>query len=610
MAADLLDIREIASKVAALRKKHASRDTHAAEVSAVLNGNFDQVAPGLFSDEWPRPIVANRVEVMVAHASAALSPLPIVSCQSVTATSEAARDFADRRSKIANHYLKRSRVQAQMQTGSAQFYAYGLLVTAVEPDFDDMFPDVLMEHSVGFYPLWDRKGRTVAMARVFTRTCQELCAEFPDWEGDIQRSYGRGGIVPPDHQIEVIKYVDAKRVCVYLSDKPEITLVDHANPVGQCTYVATLRPGVDKEIRGKFDDLIWVQLALHAMQTYTLSAAAQAVNAPFAAPLDTTDIEIGPGAVIRSNNPDQIRRVGMEVPQGAWIAQESLKDELEYGAITPEALGGSIDASVVTGKGVQQLMAGYSQQIAMSQEALVGHFEQVLQLCFKVDETFWPSESKAISGHAEGTPYKLTYRAGRDIAGDHTVEVQYGGIAGLDPNRGLVFLLQALGAGLVSNDYVRRHLPSDMNPADEETKIIIEQVRNSLVQGLSAYIQSIPQMEANGQDPSTILVRSANLIKELEKGRKIEDVLKELFPEPAPAPEQDPMAALMAGAGGPGGEGGGMAPNGMPPGLKPGIATEGPGGRPPLEMLFAGTNSAGTPNLQAGVSRMSPARTV
>src|SRR5665648_322592 len=371
MAADLTDIRLIASKVAALRAKHAKRDHHAAEVSAVLNGDFDQVAPGLFSDEWPRPIVANRVEVMVAHASAALSPLPIISCQSVTATSDAARDFADKRSKIASHYLKRSRVQAQMATASAQFYAYGLMVTSIEPDFDEKFPDVLMEHSTGFYPLWDRKGNTVAMARVFTRTAQELSAEFPDWANAIAHAYGRGAIVPPDHRVEVVKYVDAHRVCVYLSDKPEITLVDNENPVGQCTYVATLRPGIDKEIRGKFDDLIWVQLALHAMQTYTLSAAAQAVNAPFAAPLDTTDIEIGPGAVIRSNNPDQIRRVGMEVPQGAWIAQESLKDELEYGAITPEALGGSIDASVVTGKGVQQLMAGYSQQIALSQENLL-----------------------------------------------------------------------------------------------------------------------------------------------------------------------------------------------------------------------------------------------
>ena len=172
------------------------------------------------------------------------------------------------------------------------------------------------------------------------------------------------------------------------------------------TYVATLRPGIDKEIRGKFDDLIWVQLALHAMQTYTLSAAAQAVQAPFVGPLDMTDVEIGPGAIIRSNNPDQIRRAQLDVPQGAWVAQESLKNELEYGAIVPEALGGSIDASVVTGKGVQQLMAGYSQQIALSQEILVGHFEQVVQLCFKVDETFWPEDSKAISGHAEGTPYR------------------------------------------------------------------------------------------------------------------------------------------------------------------------------------------------------------
>ena len=49
---------------------------------------------------------------------------------------------------------------------------------------------------------------------------------------------------------------------------------------------------------------------------------------------------------------------------------------------------------------------------------------------------------------------------------------------------------------------------------------------------------------------------------------------------------------------------------GPPEGLVPGMASEGPGGRPPLEMMFAGINSSGSPNLQAGVSRMSPARTV
>jgi hypothetical protein len=40
--------------------------------------------------------------------------------------------------------------------------------------------------------------------------------------------------------------------------------------------------------------------------------------------------------------------------------------------------------------------------------------------------------------------------------------------------------------------------------------------------------------------------------------------------------------------------------------LKQGIATEGPNGRPDLQMLFAGLTGKGQPTLQAGVSRMNP----
>lgn len=601
-------VKQIAARVEVLRKRHASRDIHAAQVRAVRHGDFDQVAPDLFSDEWPRPIVANRIDVMAKHAAAALSPLPTVTCQSGTAASDRAREFADKRTKIANHYLRRSRVQAQMQSGADQFYSYGLLVTSVEPDFEEKFPDILIEDSIGFYPVWDRKGRTVEIARVFTKTPLELMAEFADSEAEmaLRRKYGNGGIHAP--AVEVVKYVSASRIVMYLAEDPDVVLIDRPNPVGRCTYVATRKPGLDAEIRGAFDDLIWVQLALHAMQVYTMSATAQAVNAPFAVPNDVTDIAIGAGEVVRSNEPDKIRRVDLNVPSGAWAAQEYLANELEYGAITPEALGGSIDASVVTGKGVQQLMAGYSQQIANAQEALVGHWQQVIEIAFQMDEIFWPDESKAISGHAEGTPYKLTYRPSRDINGDHTVEVQYGGMAGLDPNRSLVFLLQGLGANLFSLDYVRRNLPVNFDPGDEEKKIAVEQVRNSIIQGLSAYIQSAPQLQQAGQDPSQVFVASAQIIKRLQKGEAIEDVLLEMFPPPEPQPEQaageDSLATLMGG----GGAEGGVSFAEM--GLRPGLATEGPGTRPPMEMLFAGVNSAGQPNLQAGISRMNAARTV
>jgi hypothetical protein len=595
----------VVRKVDLLKRKFAERDARQAEVRAVRHGDFDKVAPNLFSDDWPRSIVANKIDVFAKHAAAALSPLPIFSCQSITSTSDRARDFADKRTKIANHYLERSDAQSAMQTGADQFYTYGMIATSVEPDVEARMPVILMEDTTGIYPVWDRLGRTVEVAHCFKRHVLDLIAEYPDLEGKLRRQVvSFAGHELPDLEVSVTKFTSATRIVMYLDEYQDVVLVDMANPLGRCNMIVTKKPGLDSEIKGTFDDLIWVQLAHHAMQTYTLSAAAQAVEAPIAVPNDVGDVPIGPGAVIRTNDPAAVRRINLDVPPSAFAASEYLAKELEYGAITPEALGGSIDASVVTGKGVQQLMAGYSQQIAMCQETLVGHWRKVVELTFELDEKFWPDETKQIAGRVESTPYRLSYKPSRDIAGDYSVQVQYGGIAGLDPNRGLVFLLQALGGDLVSKDYVRRHLPSDINPQDEENKITIEKLRGSLMEGLSALIQSMPQMVSQGQDPSSIVSMATQALLKVQKGERLEDVLAAIFPPPEPQqPEQ--QAPAPEGAPAPGGEG--FGPEGLPAGLTPGVASRGPGGRPDLSLLFAGTNSGGQPNLQAGVSRMLPA---
>lgn len=590
----------IVRRVDALKRRHERRDARALQVREVRHGNFDAVAPDLFSDEWPRPIVANRIDVMARHASAALSPLPSFTCSTTTSASDAARKFADRRTKIANHYVKHSRLQSQMQTGADQFYTYGLLVTSVDPDLEEKFPLILMEDSIGVYPAWDRRGRTVEVAHVFTRNCLELCAEFPEVESAMYAKFSTAfHQLDPNQEVEVVKYVSASRVLLYVPELDNATLVDSPNPLGRCTYVCTQKPGLDREIRGAFDDLIWVQLALHAMQTYTLAAAAEAVQAPIAVPMDVHDIEVGPGAVIRTNNPRDVQRVSLDVPQGAFAASQYLSGELDFGAIVPEALGGSIDASVVTGKGVQQLMAGYSQQIANCQQSLVGHFEQVLELCFAMDETFWPGVEKHIRGAVDATPYDFTYTPVKDINGDWSADVQYGGVAGLDPNRALVFLLQAQGAGLVSKDYVRRNLPSSLNPQDEENKIVVEQARDAGMTALAALPQLAPQLLAQGADPAELFANLADAIVQIQKGKPIEQVLTKLFPKPEPQPAPAAPAAPGAapeGAGLPGEP----APEGGPAVQPP------PEGRPDLQLLFAGMSGSGNPNLQAGVSRMLP----
>lgn len=586
----------------ALKVGFAKRDKRVAEVHAVRKGDIDQVAPGAFSEEWPRMVVANMINAIARHAQAALSPLPTITCSSPTMTSDAQKKAAEKRTKIANSYYRDSNVGSQRQSAADQFYTYGLMVASVEPDFEAKRPVVVYEDSVGFYPVWDRFGRTKAVYREFRRRVIELKAEYPMLAERIERAsigiHGQG----EDATVVVAKYDDAKRIVMFLPELGGIILEDMPNPMGRCTYVATKKPGLDAEQEGSFDDLIWVQVARHFMQMLALEAAADSVEAPIVVPNDVGDVPVGPGSIIRTQmGVNGVGRLKLDVPSAIWGSIEHLKNEMQYGAISPQALGGSIDASVVTGRGVQELMAGYSQQIAMAQDTILVHDEQVLGLCFEMDEKLWPDEEKRIAGRLDGEQYKITYKPSKDIAGDYSVDVIYGGVKGLDPNRGLVYLLQELGAGIVSKDYIRRTVDADINPTQEESKIALEQMRDTLIQAMSAYGQSMPGMAMQGQDPAEVVSKIVQVNRGLQKGESLEAIMEKVFPPPEPQPQQlpgSPPADAMAQA-----QGGG-SPFEPTPGAN---ATAGPGGRPDLQTLFAGLSSSGSPQLSGGVSRMQPA---
>jgi hypothetical protein len=601
----------LSQRVDAIKAGYVDRDRRVADVRAVRKGDFDKIAPGAFNEDWPRPIVANMVNSIAQHAAAALSPLPTITCSSPTMTSDAARARADRRTKIANHYYKNSNVQMQRQTACDQFFTYGLMVASIEPDWDDQLPAVIYEDSIGFYPVWDRRGRTVTVVREFTRRVVEMEAEYPHLASTLHKSII--GVTGSGAQatVRVIKYDDKNRIVMYAPDLGGLVFTDMPNPLGKCTYVCTKKPNLDAEQQGTFDDLIWVQIARHFMQMLAIEAAADAVEAPIVVPSDVGNVPVGPGAIIRTDNPGGVGRVRLDVPAQVWASIDHLKQEMQYGAIAPEALGGSIDASVVTGRGVQELMAGYSQQIAMCQETISRHDEQVLALCLEMDEKFWPDSTKSIRGRMSGATYQLTYVPSKDIAGDYTVDAVYGGVKGLDPNRGLVWLLQTLGGDIVSKDYVRRNADADINPTEEESKIALEKMRDTLIQAMSAYGQSMPALVQQGQDPSEIVAKIVQVTRGLQKGQSFEDILEKVFPPPPPAPAPgalpgmpgDPAAAAAQAAAG-GGATGGADMFSPTPGAP---ATAGPGGRPDMATLFAGLTGAGRPNMAAGVSRMQPA---
>jgi hypothetical protein len=160
-------------------------------------------------------------------------------------------------------------------------------------------------------------------------------------------------------------------------------------------------------------------------------------------------------------------------------------------------------------------------------------------------------------------------------------------LAGLNPAQGLIFMLQALGGGLISTDLAMRELPFGINVTQEQEKIEIENMRKSLVQSLQAYTQAIPQMAVQGGDPSSVIKQIADVIKSRQRGVPIEDAVEEVFAPELPsagAPEvEQPSPAPAAPAEG-----------AIPP--------EGGAGAPSLQTLLASLNATGEGTASARTS--------
>jgi hypothetical protein len=109
-------------------------------------------------------------------------------------------------------------------------------------------------------------------------------------------------------------------------------------------------------------------------------------------------------------------------------------------------------------------------------------------------------------------------------------------LAGLNPAQGLIFMLQALGGGLISKDMAMRELPFTVNVTQELEKIEIENMRTSLLGSLTALSQAIPQMVASGQDASGIVNKIAAVIKARQKGQALEDAIEATFAPQQPVP--------------------------------------------------------------------------
>ena len=593
-----LDIDQIAIKVRKLRDHYHTRDSRWSDLLSIRQGNIQQVFPGMFPDEFPKPMVSNFIDIAARDVAEVIAPLPAFNCDTTDAISDRARRRADKRTMIAAGYRDTCNLQTQMYTAADRYLTYGMIAFIIEPDWENNRPMIRIDNPIGSYPEHDRFGKLLSYTRRYNKTVRELINDFPELEGQLRGPYEQRN---SERMLEVFRYQDKNELILFIPERKNLILERAKNLLGELPVVIATRPGIDSDEhqRGQFDDIMWVQVARARFATLQLEAAQKSVQAPFALPADVNVLEIGPDATIRSANPEKIRRVALDIPNGIFQETAALDQELRVGSRYPQGRLGQQSGSIVTGRGVEALMGGFDTQVKTAQAVFAEAFRHVMRMCFMMDEKLFGDVEKEVRGVNAGAPYEITYTPKKDIQGDYWCDVSYGMMAGLDPNRALVFGLQARGDKLISRDFLRRQMPWEMNVTMEEERVEVEELRDALMQSVAAYAQAIPSMAAQGQDPSKAITAIAAAIKGRMAGDNIEDVIAEAF---APAPVS-PEEATAGEAEAPG-----QVPSGAPtPQGMPAAPQGGAQGGSALQNLLAGLSSSGQPALSASVSRRSPA---
>lgn len=558
-----LSMEQVAARVQALRYRNSERDARNLDVLAVRKGKISEVYPDFFPDGVDANVVANFIDIVARDLSEVMAPLPAVNCSAANAVNDRARNFADKRTRIASNYFQNSDLAVHMYSGADWYLTYGFVPFIIELDEEAKLPRIRVENPIGAYPEFDRYGRCVAFAKRYMMSLGELVSQFPEYERELLGGYGYKQDL--NHQVEMIRYYDADQSIIYIPSKDNLVLSQAKNPIGKMMVVIARKPSIDGELRGQFDDVLGIQLLRNRFALLAMEAAEKSVQAPIVLPNDVQELQLGGDAVIRTANPAGVRRVELSLPTGAFTEQSLLNQELRVGARYPESRTGNVNASIVTGQGVQALMGAFDTQVKSAQAIFAAALRDVITLCFCVDEMIFPEE-KTIRGVDSGSPYEITYKPSKDIKGDYSADVRYGMLAGLNPAQGLIFMLQALGGGLISKDMAMRELPFTVNVTQELEKIEIENMRSGLLSALTASAQAIPQMVAQGQDASEIVRNIAAVIKARQKGQSLEDAIEATFTpqqqvppagapsnmveQPSPAPEGVPAGGAPSPEGG------------------------------------------------------------
>lgn len=576
-------------RVNEMQGKYSRRDTNMRLVRMVREGRMHEISNmgQYFSDELPRSTAANLVRIAAEDLRNVMGSLPALDCTSGNGVSNNDKKRAVKKNRIGRDIWNESKLETEFPNFADHYNSYGFAVFSVEPDFKRRMPIIRVEDPRGFYYLKDRWGCVVEVARVWDQPIDEVCHLFPEAEGKLRQGrsghYGTGSI-------QLARYTHKDHGTVLFCPSADNLVLQTLPSVidGYLPYFVVEQPHIGDHPLGRFDETIWIQYAKVLMAQYMFRAAERSINAPVVLPRDVPSYEEGVDSHIYTDNwKPGMGPMRLDVPRDVFAFNDKLETETKESAGYPDARNGRINASIVTGRGVEALMGTFDTQVKTAQMLFKRALEDATEYAFMLYMRFFPSAQREISGIDNGQSYKLTMVPSRDIGSDYKVQCTYGFMLGNSPAQAVMMLLQFQNGELLSTESVMEKLPWDIDVDSETRKIHVKRLNDSILAGVAAYAQGLGVLLQQGQSAEAVFAPIVKLIRAREQGKDLSEAALEAFtpPEQPESPELagPSMPGLPEGASpmGPAGSGG-IGPSGLLRGVAPGQAGMPPGGLPTI----------------------------
>ena len=122
-----MDIRQLHERITLIRGKAQRRDSRMQDVHSVRCGDIETIMPGCFPEAWPKPVVANVIDTTARDLAEVIAPLPSINCASGIMSSQRGKNFASKRTKIANYYVVSSNFKIHMIQAADYYITYGFV---------------------------------------------------------------------------------------------------------------------------------------------------------------------------------------------------------------------------------------------------------------------------------------------------------------------------------------------------------------------------------------------------------------------------------------------------------------------------------------------------